>query len=74
MTEVEIERKRAEARRLAEQAGARIVPFGAGWRVVGPTIDVVLSDFAMLNAGDFSTAGGGWDRRRARQGAPTHGG
>jgi len=62
----EAERRRAEARRLAEQAGARILPFGHGWRVVGPTIDVVVADLATLNAGDFERVEG-WKKSRARR-------
>lgn len=48
-----VERKRADARRLAEEAGARVYPFGIGWRVVGPTVDMLLSDLVLLTPADF---------------------
>jgi len=48
-----VERKREDARRLAHQAGARVYPFGVAWRVVGPTVDMLLSDLALLTPADF---------------------
>lgn len=66
----EVERRRAEARRLAEAAGARIVAFGAGWRVVGPTIDAFVTDLAELHEGDFESPTVGWKKSR-RAGAWT---
>lgn len=59
-----LERKRADARRLAQEAGARIYPFGRAWRVVGPTVDMLLSDLALLTDADFIRISRGTSRRR----------
>ncbi|MCZ2098070.1 MAG: hypothetical protein LC121_17740 [Anaerolineae bacterium] len=38
--------QRAEqARRLIEQRGLRIEPFGVGWRVYGPGVDLLTASF-----------------------------
>jgi len=38
--------QRAEqARRLIEQLGLRVEPFGVGWRVHGPGIDLLTASF-----------------------------
>lgn len=67
----ELERKRAEARRLAEEAGARVLPFGAGWRVVGAGVDVLVADLASLSRADLeSSTIAGW-RKSRRAGAWT---
>jgi hypothetical protein len=42
------------ARLLATLHGAVIVPFGVGWRVVGPGTDVLLGEFDALKPGDFA--------------------
>lgn len=38
---------------LAERFSARIYPHGKAWRVVGPTINVLVADLAMLREADF---------------------
>lgn len=34
-----------QARRLIEQRGLRIEPFGVGWRVYGPGVDLLTASF-----------------------------
>jgi len=62
---VSADHKRENARRLAERAGARIYPIGRAWRVVGPTIDVMVADLASLNEADFAPQGAGWRKQRS---------
>lgn len=42
-----------QARELAARFGARIYSHGQAWRVVGPTINVLVADLAMLREADF---------------------
>lgn len=68
------EQKIAAARRLAEQAGARIVSFGRGWRVVGPTIDVLVADLGSLHPADFvRSASTDWRKARGEHWRAMHG-
>lgn len=41
------------ARQMAEAAGARIYRHGCAWRVVGPTVDVLITDLSLLRPNDF---------------------
>ncbi len=43
---------------LAERFSARIYPHGRAWRVVGPTIDMMISDLAQLRESDFHLVAG----------------
>lgn len=45
--------KVAQAVALAERFSARIYPHGQAWRVVGPTINVLVADLAILREADF---------------------
>lgn len=47
------EQDRREAYELAATFGARIVPFGSGWRIVGPTVDLVVHDLRFVRREDF---------------------
>lgn len=68
------EHKRENARRLAEQAGARVYPFGRGWRVLGPTVDVLLADLGSLHPADFvRSAATDWRKARSEHWRAMHG-
>lgn len=45
------------ARLLATMHGAVLVPFGEGWRVLGPGVDVLLGDLNALHLRDFESPG-----------------
>ncbi|MCO5109200.1 MAG: hypothetical protein M9907_19255 [Burkholderiaceae bacterium] len=46
-----------QARTLAASFGARIYPFGRAWRVVGPSVDILIHDLRYLRREDFKP---GW--------------
>lgn len=47
------EEKRREAAELAAGFGARIERRGQAWRVVGPTVDILIDDLRHLRREDF---------------------
>ena len=49
-----MEKRIASAHALAAQHGAQIHPKGKAWRVVGPTVDMLVSDLANLSKADFA--------------------
>lgn len=51
------ERDRAAARALAASFGARVYPQGKAWRVVGPSVDILIHDLRFLRPEDFTP---GW--------------
>jgi len=53
-----------KAHELAARFGARITPSGAGWRIVGPSINVLVADLRYLDERDFAPA----PRQPARDG------
>ena len=48
------EQDRREAYELAATFGARIVRFGAGWRIVGPSCDLIAVMHAAIVGEDFA--------------------
>lgn len=42
-----------QARRLIEQQGLRIDPFGVGWRVHGPGVDILTATFEWVGPLDI---------------------
>ena len=53
------------ARMIVQEAGCKLRPHGAAWRIVGPGVDLLLSDLRSLRPSDLEPAPmprGGWDR------------
>lgn len=45
--------REARIRELIKSQGLALVPFGRGWRIYGPRIDIVAADLGYLDALDL---------------------
>ncbi len=57
---------RERARRLCRERGLRVTPYGQGFEVRGPGIDLLVADLSVVTPADLVPAHNGWRPLRTR--------